>query len=179
MAPSNTVFDRFTSYLAQDEKVSEWFILNSHEGLSLDCTTGFDAAEQHLFKICTKFVEKTLKAEFLGETPIRTDLGSTLQPKPEAQLKGRIKAYDVTVTYTYDIFGNVLSDPDFKVKPKEALLNLTELHHTGKLATPVEYELSLVASDVLPGCLSAVARYTDRLGGTTDASFNIEWEFEF
>ena len=179
MAESNTVFDRFTSYLAQDEKVSEWILSDSHDGLSLDCETGYDLAEQHFFKICKKVLEKTLKAEFLGETPIRSDLGSTLKPKPESQLKASVKAYDLTVTYTYDFMGNVLSDPDFSIKPLDALTNLTELHHTGKLDTPVQYELSLLASDILPGCVSAVGRYTDRLDGSSDATFMIEWQFDF
>ena len=120
-----------------------------------------------------------MKAELFGSETPRADLGSTLSPKPAAELTGSVKAYDVQLTYTYDLLGNQLSDPEFTYKPRNLLDNLQELEETGALKTPVQYELTLRTSQVVPGCLFSVLRYTEQIDGESEVEFHVQWEVEF
>jgi hypothetical protein len=176
---TDRVFDIAGTYLAEDKRITEWVIDHTFEGMSLDCDVVYEAAQQHFLKTCTKVFAKTFTASFLGERTIQADLGSSLESKPRGELRGTVKAYDVTVTYTYDLYGQQLSDPDFSIKPKDALDNLTELSETGSLKTPIEYELSLQASEVFGGCLYVVGTHTETLDGASESEFFLQWEVEW
>ena len=173
------VFERAGSYLAQDEHITEWVIDGTHEGLSLECDMVYEQAQQQFIKTCGKTVVKTLKAELTGAEMPRADLGTSLAPKPSVEFSGSIKAYDIQVTYTYDLYGRQLSDPEFSYKAKTVIENLVELEETGTLKTPVEYELSVTASEVLPGCVYGVFRHTQHLDGASEAEFYLQWQFDF
>jgi hypothetical protein len=176
---TDSVFDMAGTYLAEDERITEWVIDRTFDGMSLDCDTVYEAAQQHFLKTCTKAFTKTFTASYLGERTIQADLGSSLESKPRGELRGTVKAYDVTLTYTYDLFGQQLSDPDVSIKAQDAFDNLTELSETGSLKTPIEYELSLLASDVFGGCLYVVGTHTETLDGASESEFRLQWEVEW